>query len=59
MDAKREMAYKKEERLSKNTCCYRHKDQQRNTCFRGYRWEIIRWKSYAKVDWAYFEKKRQ
>ena len=27
------MAYKKEEMLSKNTCCYRHKDQQRNTCF--------------------------
>jgi len=38
MDVRRETAYKKEERLSKNTCCYRHKDQQRNTCFfRDYR----------------------
>ena len=33
MDARREIAYKKKERLSKNTCCCKYKNQQRNTCF--------------------------
>ena len=56
MDSTTELAYKKEERLSKNTCCYKYKNQQRNTRFKGYRWEITWWKkSYAKVDWIYFE----